>query len=222
MTRAFMAAAHYIADYGEIGLTKSGVWNRRFIEWAVSQIAFPGWTEEKLYSVNKVLNEYDVAPLEYLHTLMDGLKWGRKYKGTYRLTKTGRALAASPDAAFAEVVPAFLFRFDHAEGMRSDPPIGNWDIFLNILNHVIGDGITADRFARFLYGDVAPGWGGPASGLSVSVLRPLCWTGLLMSEGGSGLEERIYRKSPLWDAALNLDPITSKDNVIPFCPYPFS
>ena len=33
----------------------------------------PGWTEEKLYSVNKVLNEYDVAPLEYLHALMDGL-----------------------------------------------------------------------------------------------------------------------------------------------------
>ena len=203
MTRGYMAAAEYMTKHGEIGLTKTGAWNRRFVEWAVAEIAFPGWTEEKLYSVNKVLNEYDVAPLEYLHALMDGLKWGRKYKGTYRLTKTGKALAASPDAAFAQVVPAFLFRFDHAEGMRSDAPIGNWDIFLNILNHEIGDGITADRFARFLYGDVAPGWGGTASGLSVAVLRPLCWTGLLMSEGGFGLEERVFRKSPLWDAVAH-------------------
>jgi hypothetical protein len=85
MTRAFMAAADYIAGHGEIGLTKSGAWDRRFIEWAVGQIAYPGWTEEKFYAVNKVLNEYDVAPLEYLYALMDGLKWDRKLKGTYRL-----------------------------------------------------------------------------------------------------------------------------------------
>lgn len=216
MTRAFMAAADYIAEHGEIGLTKSGAWNRRFIEWAVARIAFPGWTEEKLYSVNKVLNEYDVAPLEYLHALMDGLKWGRKYKGTYRLSKTGKALAMSADKAFTEVVPAFLFRFDHADGMRSEAPMGSWDLFLNILNREIGDGITAPDFARILYGEIAPGWGGPASGLCLAVLRPLCWAGLLRYEGGFGLEERVYHKTPLWDAALVLDPISSGDNVIPF------
>lgn len=216
MTRAYLATADYIAEHGEIGLTKSGAWNRRFIEWAVAKIAFPGWTEEKLYSVNKVLNEYDVAPLEYLHALMDGLKWGRKYKGTYRLTKTGKALAMSPATAFASVAPAFLFRFDHADGMRSEAPMGNWDLFLNILNHEIGCGITADHFARILYGDITPGWGGPASGLSLAVLRPLCWIGLVERDEGFGLDERIYRKTPLWDAALVLDPISSADNVIPF------
>lgn len=216
MTRAFMAAAEYIAEHGEIGLTKSGAWNRRFVEWAVDQIAFPGWTAEKLYSVNKVLNEYDVAPLEYLHALMDGLKWGRKFKGTYRLSTTGKALAMSPDKAFLDVVPAFLFRFDHADGMRSEAPMGSWDLFVNILNHEIGDGITAPDYANILYGEVAPGWGGPASGLSLAVLRPLCWAGLLRYEGGFGLEERVYHKTPLWDAALGLDPISSGDNVIPF------
>ena len=216
MTRAFMAAADYMAEHGEIGLTKSGAWNRRFIEWAVAQIAFPEWTEEKLYSVNKVLNEYDVAPLEYLHALMDGLKWGRKFKGTYRLCRTGKVLALSPATAFANVAPAFLFRFDHADGMRAEAPMGNWDLYLNILNHEIGDGITADRIAQILYGDFAPGWGGPASGLSLAVLHPLCWAGLLRSEGGFALDERVYHNTPLWDTALVLDPISSKDNVIPF------
>lgn len=211
-----MAAADYITENGEIGLTKSGAWNRRLIDWAVARIAFPGWTEEKFYSVNKVLNEYDVAPLEYLHALMDGLKRGRRYKGMYRLSTMGKALATAPDRAFSEVVPAFLSRFDHAEGMRSEAPFGNWNLFLNILNHEFGCGITADHFARILYGDITPGWGGPASGLSLAVLRPLCWIGLVESGEGFGLDERIYRKTPLWDAALVLGPISPGDNVIPF------
>jgi hypothetical protein len=107
MTRAFMAVADHIDEHGEIGLTKAGAWNRRFIERAVAQIDFPGWTEEELYRVNKVLNEYDVVPLDYLHALMDRLKWGRKYKGTYRLTKAGKELAQSPERAFLAVIPAF-------------------------------------------------------------------------------------------------------------------
>ena len=81
--RAYLAVAQYISEHDAIGLTKSGAWNRLFIEWAVAEINFPGWTADDLYAVNKVLNEYDVAPLEFLHALMDGLKWGRKYKSTY-------------------------------------------------------------------------------------------------------------------------------------------
>ncbi|WP_272002876.1 hypothetical protein [Roseovarius sp. ZX-A-9] len=216
MTRAYMVAATYIFKHGEIGLTKSGAWNRRFIEWAVTHIDFPGWTGEELYRVNKVLNEYDVAPLEYLHALMDGLKWGRKYQGTYRLTKTGKGLGQSPDAAFLAVIPAFLFRFDHAESMQTKAPLGNWDIFLNIINHEIGDGITAARLAGILYGDDSLGWNSPASVLSAAVFRPLCWAGLLQSEEGHGLSKRVYHKTPLWDAALQLDPIQGADNVVSF------
>lgn len=163
-----------------------------------------------------MLNEYDVAPLEYLHAVMDGLKLGWKYKGTYCLTKTGKALAMSPTTAFVNVAPVFLFRFDHADGMRSEAPIGNWDLFLNIFNQEIGRGITADQLTRILYGDITPGWDARASGLSLAVLRALCWIGLVETDEGFGLDERIYRKTPLWDAALVLDPISPGDNVIPF------
>lgn len=215
MTRAYMVAATYISEHGEIGLTKSGAWNRRFVEWAVAHIDFPGWTGEDLYRVNKVLNEYDVVPLEYLHALMDGLKWGRKYKGTYRLTKTGKELAQSPDVAFLAVIPAFLFRFDHAKTMRTEAPLGNWDIFLNIINHEVGDGITAARLAGILYGNDSLAWNS-TSGLFAAVLRPLCWAGLLQTEEGQGLSEQVYHKTPLWDAALQLDPTQGAENVVPF------
>ena len=158
MVRAYLAAAKYISEHDEIGLTKSGAWNRRFIEWAVAVIDFPGWTEDDLYAVNKVLNEFDVAPLEYLHGLMDGLKWGRKYKGNYRLSRSGQLLAKDPETAFAAVIPAYLFRFNHADGMRNgEAPMGSWDIFLNVLNLELRDGITAVWLAEVFYGDATPG-----------------------------------------------------------------
>jgi hypothetical protein len=217
MVRAYLAAARYIAEHDAIGLTKSGAWNRRFIEWAVAEIDFPGWTADDLYAVNKVLNEYDVAPLEYLHAVMDGLKWGHKYKGTYRFSRAGQALAKDPETAFAAVIPAYLFRFDHADGIRrGEAPMGNWDIFLDVLNLELHDGITAARLAEVLYGETTPGWGGPASGLTVAVLRPLCWAGLLRREGGLGLQERMYHKTPLWSAALVLETDARRGSIIPF------
>ena len=191
--RAYLAIAQYISEHDAIGLMKSGAWNRRFIEWAVAEINFPGWTADDLYAVNKVLNEYHVAPLEYLHALMDGLKWGRKYKGTYRLSRAGQALAKDPETAFAAVVPAYLFRFNHADGIcNGEAPMGNWDIFLIVLNLELRDGITAGQLTEVLYGDSTPGWGGPASRLTVAVLRPLCWAGLLRREAGLGLKECGY------------------------------
>jgi hypothetical protein len=80
----YLAIAPYISKHDAIGMTKSGAWNRLFIECAVAVINFPGWIADDLYAVNKVLNEYDVAPLEYLHALMGSLKWGRNDKGTHR------------------------------------------------------------------------------------------------------------------------------------------
>lgn len=127
MLRAFQTVADYQVEHGEIGLTKSGAWNRHFIDWVVRRMDFPNWTAEKLYSVNKVLDEYDVPPLEYLRVLLTVLRLGRKMGAGWRLTKLGMALVADPEAAYAVVAPTFLFRFDHSEGRRSgEAPAGDW------------------------------------------------------------------------------------------------
>lgn len=81
MLRAYQTVAAYQVEHGEIGLTKSGAWNRHCIDWVVRRMDFPNWTAEKLYRVNKVLNEYDVPPLEYLRVLLTSLRLGRKMGG---------------------------------------------------------------------------------------------------------------------------------------------
>ena len=132
MLRAYQTVAAYQVEHGEIGLTKSGAWNRHCIDWVVRRMDFPNWTAEKLYRVNKVLDEYDVPPLEYLRVLLTSLRLGRKMGGGWRLTKPGMALAGDPEAAFATITPAFLFRFDHSEGRRTgEAPVGDWHLWLH-------------------------------------------------------------------------------------------
>ena len=94
--------------------------------------------------------------------------------------------------------------------------MGNWDIFLNVPNLEVRDGITAGRLAEILCDDCTPGWGGPASGLTNAVLRPLRWAGLLRREGGLGLQGRTYHKTPLWAAALVLETDARRGSIIPF------
>lgn len=77
MLRAYQTVAAYQLEQGEIGLTKSGAWNRHCIDWVVRRMVFPNWTAGKLYSVNKVLDEYDVPPLEDLRVLLTSLPLGR-------------------------------------------------------------------------------------------------------------------------------------------------
>ena len=45
---------------------------------------------DELFSVNKVLNEYDfLPPHELVHFLLIELKLGRHYKGQFKVTKRG-------------------------------------------------------------------------------------------------------------------------------------
>lgn len=80
MIRAFGTVADDQAAHGGLALTKSGAWNRHAIEWIVRQICFPNWTAEKLYSTNRLLNEFDLPPLEYLLGRLVALRLGRRSK----------------------------------------------------------------------------------------------------------------------------------------------
>ena len=218
MLRAFQTVAAYQVEHGEIGLTKSGAWNRHCIDWVVRRMDFPNWTAEKLYSVNKVLDEYDVPPLEYLRVLLTSLRLGRKMGGGWRLTKPGMALVADPETAYATIAPAFLFRFDHSEGRRSgEAPAGNWSLWLHAINLMSQDGFTLPDLANLLYGPSAGGgWRGPAGGLFSAVAMPLEWVGLLVRASGGGIDEMGWCKTPLWEAALEFQRQTIATNVVPF------
>ena len=90
----------YLAEHDAIGLTKGKAFQRKFVHWAAAEFDWPGWEEDKLFLVDKVLNEYDFPPLEALHFVLLKLKLIRHYKLTCRLTKAGREVAGKSGDLF--------------------------------------------------------------------------------------------------------------------------
>ncbi len=210
MIRGLEKTFGYIADKGPIGLTPSGAFKRVFVAWAAEAFDWPGYGPQDLYAVNKVLNEPDFFPLMELHDILLALKLGRHFKGTFRLTPLGKALVGHPGRLFGKLAPFYLFQVDHGRHsrMRDERLLGNWGIFLNVINVEADGTMSGLRLRETLYGPPEPGQGyDPVMGrLYIEVLRPLCWLGLLTTVG----EERrswdnVYVKTPLWRAALRLD-----------------
>ena len=151
MVRGVEKTLAWIGENRGIPLTPSKAFKRMFVHQAAAEFDWPGHTEADLFAVNKVLNEPDFTPLMVLHDLMIAMKLGRHYKGEFRPTKAGQALAGHPGRIFATVVPFFLFRINHASMSRFEgaPILGNWDVFLNVLNVETEDGATALTSAAF-------------------------------------------------------------------------
>ena len=212
MVRALEKTFAYIAEHGGIGLTPSKAFNRVFVHWAAREFGWPGYTEEALLAINKVLNEIDFGPPMDLHDVMIALKVGRHYKGQFKLTKAGQGLVGHPGRIFGIVTPFYLFEVNHARFSRFDdePILGNWDVFLNVLNVETEDGATGADLRKVLFGepDPAGGFDDVLSSLYIQVLRPLCWTGLLEENRAKGVlrtRESTFTKTPLWRAVLRLE-----------------
>lgn len=213
LVRGMILTLRFADENGGIGLTKSGAMNRKFVHWAADQFDWPGYTASELFEMNKVLNEHDMQPLWPVHDLLRYLKLLRQYKGKLVATKKGRALAVTPDAFFDLVAPNYLYHCIHDERIEArGGPLGNWDIFLNVINVEARTGCTLAHLLRTLYGweekeSFDPEHSDERFALKFCVIRPLCWLGLLWEDrGGLSLwEDGTYYKTPLWQAALKLD-----------------
>ena len=212
MVRALEKTFAYIAEHGGIGLTPSKAFKRVFVHWAAREFGWPGYTEDDLFAINKVLNEIDFSPLMDLHDVMIALKIGRHYKGQFKLTKAGQGLVGHPGRVFGIVTPIYLFEVNHARFSRfgDEPILGNWDVFMNVLNVETEDGATGTKLRQVLFGEPNPGnrFDQVLSSLYIQVLRPLCWTGLLHMDRAKGLrstEQSLFYKTPLWRASLRLE-----------------
>ena len=209
MVRAIGKTFAYIAENGPIGLTPSKAFKRVFVHWAAAEFDWPRLSEAELFSVNKVLNEMNFWPLMDIHDTLIALKIGRHYKGSFRLTKAGQSLAGHPGRLFGVITPFYLFEFDHLRFARMpEGPLGNWDVFLNVLNVEAQNGITGRGIDRVFYGTHAKAqYNRDLASLYAQVLRPLIWTGLLAEHRNKGewVEGAVFTKTPLWHAALRLD-----------------
>ena len=198
----------YLAEHESIGLTKGKAFQRKFVHWAAAEFAWPGWEEAKLFLVNKVLNEYDFPPLEALHFVLLKLKLIRHYKLTCRLTGAGRDVADKPGDLFNLMMPFWLFEVDHAaSSWMAEPGLGNWDVFLGVLNTEAAQGVTCGALQEILYGppDAEQPYDRMPGMIWSQVLEPLCWIGLLAgttSDERLHFEDRVYMTTGLWTEAF--------------------
>jgi len=211
LLRGALLTLQYAQDHGSIGLTKTKAFKRVFVHWAVEHFSWPGKSAEEMFRFSKVINEYEFPPLEVLHQLLIYLRLGRHYKGEFRLTKRGAELAHSPGRLFAELIPYFVLRVDHASYARFDErPFGKWDVWMNVINVEADHGTTEAALFEAFYGELkdwhTAGWREMAA-FSSCVLRPLEWAGLLMEtrEDAAGKHVCHVFKAPLWRSALKLD-----------------
>eukprot|EP01037_Dinobryon_pediforme_P014876 gene14876-15013_t len=211
LVRALNKTFAYMSEHNGIGLTPSKAFNRKFVHWAAAEFDWPGQSQEDLFQVNKVLNEMDFQPVVYIHALMAALKLGRHYKDKFKLGKNGQSLMGHSGKIFALATPFFLFNMDHSPYRTPEEPLlGNWPIFLNILNIETETGASGQELRKCLYGvpEQPTGYDNKLGQLYIEVLRPLCWAGLLHESQTSRIdrfETRVFTKTPLWRAALRLD-----------------
>ena len=111
------------------------------------------------------------------------------------------------------MAPDYLYHSIHDERIEArGGPLGNWDIFLNVINVEARTGCTLAHLLKTLYGwEEKDGFDPEHSNVRFAfkfcVIRPLCWLGLLWEDRESLnlWEDGTYYKTPLWQAALKLD-----------------
>ena len=211
LLRAAQLTLQYTQDHGSIPLTPSKAFKRVFVHWAAEHFDWPNMGYDDLFSVNKVLNEYDFPPLELVHFLLIELKLARHYKGQFKITKRGSELLANPSQLLNTLVSFYILNMDHSSYSRSgEQALGTWDVWFNILNVEVENAATELELYEVFYGplgDKPMAWRATSAFYSC-VLRPLCWAGLLLEhrDQGSKRSEAVYLKTPLWPAWLQLDP----------------
>ena len=210
LARGIALTLRYANEHGGIGLTPSKAFKRVFVHWAAAMFDWPGYSEEDLFAINKVLDEMDFPPVGDIHELLIATKAGRHYKNAFRVTKSGREFLDPPTRIFAELIPFFLFSFNHLARSQTEPAIPiHWDVYLNVLNVEIEDGANGGALRKTLFGDPVPGarYDDVMSDFYIGVLRPLCSAGLLSKtrERGQGFADTTFTKTPLWRTGLQLD-----------------
>jgi hypothetical protein len=208
---------HMAADKG-VKLTATGNFNRSFVEQMVQDFRWPGLEPDVVWRHNKVLNEPDYVPLYFLHALIDVAGLGRKYKGTFRLSRLGRSIlppeaagelnAVLFDATFNRYNLAYLDYMPVTESFQAQ--IG---LTLFLMSKVAGTPRLPEDLLAITTLPIDPPQSDfpfrPESVYRARVLRYLEWFGLLetarMAANDQAGEPHLYRKTPLFDRFLSFD-----------------
>lgn len=197
-----------------IPLTATMALKPNLIARAVTEIEWPDGMEEDVYQRINVAREEHYDPLWVLHYELINLRFARHYRRHLALTKMGRPIIESRFRSF-DVLTKHLMHGSRRFQFGRDRLMGNWDIWLNVLDVEADGGVTGKYLTHVLYGlpDRDGRFDERTSYLHDGVLKPLVWSGLLTESIPEVrlLSERTYSKTPLWDRYLDLDDKPARD-----------
>lgn len=177
---------------------------------------WPEHSASYLLEIQKVLDELDVLPIFVFHDICIDWRLGRHTKDGFKFTKAGLARLKDKGAFFSDLASYYLFQYESALSRPTFQALGNWDVYLNVINIEAEDGgVTSKGLLKTFYGfdGYRPSPGDEAydhhTYIVIKILEPLHWLGFLdrsdrRSLGGA---ESIYTKTALWREALALDPL---------------
>ena len=167
---------------------------------------------EKLYVVNKILNEQDFFPLAVMHDLMLVTRLLRHFKGKAVPTKAGRAIIGDHGALQAVLFDTYLTAH-HPTVSERFPVDADLRHCIGVVQNRLGDWVTLVDFASWCLPidairtyRISPQFDA-CFYLMSSVIRPLLWLGLLErrpEQDSTRIEERLYRKTPLFDRFIRI------------------
>jgi len=205
LVRAINLTLNYCRDENGLELTQTGRLKRKYVDPLVRSFEWPHYNIEDSYAVSKVMNADDFPPLILVHDLLRHHKLARHYNGRIKLTKTGNSFCDDTPALYQMITPAYLFEVDHMGFSRiGERPLGNWDIWLNVLNAAADRSARLDRLYSELYGPIDDMAHSQTRrdlyGFYNGVIKPLIWAGLLSKQraANEGIETRLISKTPLW------------------------
>ena len=210
---------------GGIQLTKSGFLHRKFVSWAAHEFCWPGYEAEKLYEVNKVLDEQDFPPLGAMHDLMLLARLVRHRKGSAVITNTGKSMLGEFGRLQVTLFETYFSAFGFGWHERFPSEMAPIDY-----RHCLG--VIANRLdAWTLFAEFAD-WCLPVDALTTyrispiadacwilmsRLVRPMIWLGLMEEEPHpflSRIEERRVRKTQLFGQFLRFGLVGELNNSV--------
>lgn len=162
-------------------------------------------------------SEEHFDPLMVLHGSLLDLHLTRHFKKHLVPTKQGRVVLEDRFQSFHTVTGHFLSDC-HRFLFARQRIMGNWDIWLNVIDEEAEAGVTGQYLTHVLYGppDEPTEFDMRTHSLYDGVLKPLVWSGLLSEDFSAGrkISGRVYCKTQLWDRYLELDEKGSKLRVV--------
>lgn len=209
-----MALLRYANDHAGIKLTKSGFLYRKCVVWAAQEFRWPDYEPEKLYELNRVLDEQDFPPLSAMHDLMLLGRLVRHTKDKAILTSSGKQVLGNFGTLQSLLFETYFTVFDFGTYERFASHIKDSDY-----RHFFG--VVGNRLDEWTpFGDFAQ-WCLPIPALTnyrvsplsdaclylmFRLVRPLKWLGLMEEESvpkSTRIELRRIRKTLLFDQFLH-------------------